>query len=138
MRGGDPKVTQKTKRSMMPTLLLVAVVAGALFVLPKVFSLNGSRDDMVLLQVAWEPSPRQIHVDYAIGTGDTKVEHPAKGSWGMLIPAKPGTVVYLAAFQDSPGTLICRTKRGGKELAHDTNAGRTGQLANAVKCISGG
>lgn len=128
-------MAQKTGRSFMPTLLVVTVVAGALFVLPKVLH----QSDMVLLQVTWSPFPRKIRVEHAIGTGDTMKDDPTKGMWERLVPAKPGTVIYLAAFQDAPGTLACRVTRGGQELSHDTNAGRKEiSLVNAVKCISGG
>lgn len=133
-------MAEKTKSSFVPMLVVITVLAlGGYFLRPYLFSTNGHKkdgDQVLFLQVSWLPA-RQIRVDYAIGTGDTKREDPNGRLWEKTVSVKRGTVVALFAYQDTPGTMLCRIKEGGKELAHDNNVGRGGTMANAVKCITG-
>lgn len=114
-------MAQKTKRSILPTLVVICILVTAVFLpWPKflpIFSSNGSQKQFEV-GVTFKPEQRSVRA--VLHINENHETYPITHSpWAALFSADATTTVVVTAWQNSAGTLSCYIKVNGRTVSNN-------------------
>lgn len=135
-------MSSKTSFKMLPTLIVLAVLLGAWYVIfpgKNGRSVDGKDRQALTLTIMFEPARRSepIKAFFTVRGTDTVEKDIFTSPWSRVIIVDRGTLVVLGARQTQPGILHCKIQEGSGMPVADSNFDGFTTLRDYVKCSTG-